>query len=227
MKLSLLALQACLFTAAHAADAPRLPMEVLRSVADQIYSTGETSGSPEVMIAAERKAAEEIRAYITSGATEGLLAKEKGAFSPLATAAYQGYPDVVAALLTSPQIKSHINDADENGLTPWMAANFSMKQSAWACNPAIFADPFRFIPMFVTQPYYLSKEAPYQRTRELLEKAGARADVAQARQIWLKSCTSQSAQTKANVGAATDLLTTIQAEGLSVLQAHLSKLQGK
>ncbi|NVM80112.1 hypothetical protein FHW83_005957 [Duganella sp. SG902] len=36
-------------------------------------------GAPKVLIAAERRAAEEIRAYIASGATEGLLAKEKGA----------------------------------------------------------------------------------------------------------------------------------------------------
>ena len=227
MKLSLLVLLACLVAAAHAAEAPRLPMDVLTSTAARIYSAGETSGSAEVMIAAEREAAEEIRAYIASGATDGLLAKEKGQSSPLATAAYQGYPHVVAALLASPQIRSHINDADEYGLTPWMAANFSMKQSAWACNPAILADPFRFIPMFVTQPYYLSKEAPYKQTRELLEKAGAQTDIAQAGQVWLKACSSQSAQTKANVSAATDLLTTIQAEGMAALQAHLSKLQGK
>lgn len=106
-------------------------MSVLKSLAERIYVAGETSGKVADMIDAEAKAADEIRQYVASGSTDGLLAKEKGEQSPLAAAAYMGYPNVVAALLTSNLVRAHINDADERGLTPWIAANFSMRQSVW------------------------------------------------------------------------------------------------
>ena len=132
-------------------------MAVLTSLADRIYVLGETSGKAADMVAVEEQAANEIRQYVATGSTDGLLAKETGKKSPLAAAAYMGYPNVVAALLTSKLVTAHINDADEMGVTPWIAATLSMRQSLWTCNPAIFDDPFKFVPMFVTQPYYLSK----------------------------------------------------------------------
>src|SRR5471030_299215 len=95
------------------------------------------------------------------------------------------YPNIVAALLTSTLVKAHINDADEMGLTPWIAANLSMKQSLWSCNPAIFDNPFKFVPMFVTQPYYISNPIhPYKKTREVLEEAGASTDMTKAKEVW-------------------------------------------
>src|SRR5580704_15746816 len=87
--------------AVHAADSPRDPMTVLNTLADRLYVLGETSGKVQDMVAAEAGAADEILKYIASGSTEGLLAKDRGEQSALATAAYMGYPNVVAALLTS------------------------------------------------------------------------------------------------------------------------------
>jgi hypothetical protein len=172
--------------ATDAADLPRDPLAVINSLADQIYVVGETSGKAADMVAAEEKAADEIRQYIGAGSTDGLLAKEKGKQSPLATAAYMGYPNVVAALLTSKLVVAHINDADEMGVTPWIAANLSMRQSVWTCSPAVFEDPFKFVPMLVTQPYYLSGAVPpYNKAREVLEKAGASSDVTKAKEVWL------------------------------------------
>jgi len=213
---------------ANAADAQRTPMTVLTALADRIYVVGETSGKVEAMIDAEAKASDEVRRYIASGLTDGLLAKEKGKQSPLMAAAYMGYPNVVAALLTSDLVRAHINDADEMGMTPWIAANFSMRQSLWTCNPTVFDDPFRFVQMFVTQPYYITNPTPpYKRAREVLEEAGASSDMAKAKIVWLTACKSESDEAKTKVQASTDLQKTVQELGAADLVSQLTKLQQK
>jgi len=215
-------------SAADAADPPRDPMTVLNSLADRIYVLGETSGKAADMVAAEEKAADEIREYIATGATDGLLAKEQGKQSPLAAAAYMGYPNVVAALLTSHLVIAHMNDADEMGVTPWIAASLSMRQALWTCNPAIFNDPFKFVPMFVTQPYYLSQPmSPYTKTREVLEKAGAQSDAPKAKAVWLTNCKNQSDETRARVEASSDLQKTVQELASVALTSQLMRLQKK
>jgi hypothetical protein len=193
-----------------------------------MYAIGETSANAADMIAAEARAADDIRAYIAGGSTEGLLAAGTGKPSPLATAAYLGYPNVVAALLTSPLVRAHVDDADESGITPWIAANLSMKQSAWTCNPTILGDPFRFVPIVVTQPYYLANPVPpYRKTRELLEHAGAHADMAQAKAVWLAQCKNSAAATVSTIQAAADLQATVQALGADDLAAYVRQLQQK
>jgi hypothetical protein len=215
-------------SATDAADLPRDPLTVLNSLADQIYVVGETSGKAADMVAAEEKAADEIRQYIGAGSTDGLLAKENGKQSPLAAAAYMGYPNVVAALLTSQLVVAHINDADEMGVTPWIAASLSMRQSVWTCNPAVFEDPFRFVPMLVTQPYYFSGAVPpYKKVRALLEKAGASSDVTKAKKVWLTTCKNQSDETRTKVQASTDLQKTVQELGAADLTSQLMRLQKK
>jgi hypothetical protein len=211
---------------ANAEDAQREPMAALKSLADRIYVLGETTGNGADMVAAEVTTADEIRQYVASGSTDGLLAKEKGKQSPLALAAYMGYPNVVAALLTSNLVRQHINDADEIGITPWIAANFSMRQSAWTCNPAIFDDPFRFVPILVTQPYYISNPTPpYKKTRDVLKESGAIADLANVKQVWLTICKNQSVDARTKVQASTDLQRTLQELGAADLNAHFSKVQ--
>ncbi|MGF6440153.1 hypothetical protein [Paraburkholderia youngii] len=201
-------------------------MIVLNSLADQMYVTGELSGKADNMIAAEKDAADEIRRYIASGATAGLLGKGNGQPSPLQVAAYMGYPNVVAALLKSDLVRSRINDADKGGMTPWMDAALSMKQTLWACNSAVYDDPFVFVPMLVTQPYYISNpEPPYKKTLEMLEEAGASPDVVKAKKFWLTHCKSQSEEGKAKVRASDDLQTTVQELGLNALTSELSKRQ--
>jgi hypothetical protein len=213
---------------AASADPPREPLAVLNFLADRIYAAGETSGNAADMVAAEETAADEIRQYIGAGSTDGLLAKEKGQQSPLAAAAYMGYPNVVAALLTSKLVVAHINDADEMGVTPWIAANLSMRQSLWTCNPAVFEDPFKFVPMLVTQPYYISGAVPpYKKVREVLKKAGASSDMAKAKKVWLTNCMNQSAETRTKVEASSDLQKTVQELGAADLTSLLMRLQKK
>jgi len=211
---------------ANATDAQRDPMTVLNSLANRIYVLGETTGNLEDMIAAEVKAADEVRQYVATGLTDGLLAKEKSQQSPLSAAAYMGYPNVVAALLESKLVRARINDADEIGMTPWIAANFSMRQSLWTCNPALFDNPFKFVPMYVTQAYYLANPTPpYKRTREVLEDAGASPDLNKAKKVWLTICKSQSAEGQAKVQSSTDLQKTVQELGAFDLATQLIKLQ--
>lgn len=214
--------------AANAADAQRDPMAVLNSLADKIYVLGESGGKVVEMIAAEVKAADEVLQYVKSGSTDGFLIKQKGSQSLLVIAASMGYPNVVAALLTSDLVRAHINDVDEMGLTPWIAANLSLRQSLWTCNPVIFELPFKFVPMFVSQPYYMSNPTPpYKKTREVLEGSGASSSLAKAKDVWLTICKNQSDETKTKVQTSTDLQKTVQELGASDLGAHLLKLKNK
>lgn len=213
---------------AQAADTQRNPTVVMSALADRIYVLGETGGDAAAMAAAEAKAADDIRQYIASGATDGLLATQPGKQSPLLTAAYMGYPNVLAALLTSNLVKAHINDADDLGMTPWIAANFSIRQSLWTCNPAVIGNPYKLVPMLVTQPYYTANSMPpYKKARELLENAGAARDMAKAKEVWLTNCTKAPPEARTSVAAATDLQKTVQSLGAADLTALLVKLQNK
>lgn len=213
---------------AQAADARRTPAAIIAALSDRIYVLGETTGNVSDMNAAEAKAAEEIRRYIASGANDGLLAAGKGKQSPLATAAYMGYPNVVAALLTSAVVRSHVNEADANGMTPWVASTLSMQQSAAACNAGIFENPYAFIPLLVTQAYYAANPAPpYRATRELLERAGAAPDIARARQVWDATCKHATADAKARVQTAPDVQAAVQELGVLAFAAQLQELQKK
>ncbi len=212
----------------NAAELPRDPLAVIGALANSIYVLGEMSGKVEEMVAAEEKAAEEIRQYVAKGSTGGLLEKEYGKQSPLAAAAYMGYPNVVAALLTSDLVRAHINDADSMGMTPWISASFSMRQSLWTCNPAVFGNPYKFVPMVVTQRYYMSNTvAPYRKTREVLEAAGAAPENMRAKEIWLTNCKDASDDTRAKVQVSNDLQKTLQELGAVALTVQLTKLQTK
>lgn len=209
----------------QAADDQRSPSAVIAGLAERIYVLGETTGNVADMIAAEATAAEEVRRYVRSGKTEGLLATGNEKTSPLGNAAYLGYPNVAAALLESPVVKSHMNDAGELGMTPWMASNFSMKQSAWICNPGVFENPYSFIPMFVTAGYYLSNPTPpYKATRDVLERAGVSPQPDKAKEVWATVCKNQPAEGKSKVQASSDIQATIQELGAAALVAHLQEM---
>jgi hypothetical protein len=217
---------ALLVVTASAAVVPRGPAEILGAAADRIYAAGETSGRVTEMIAAEMSAADEMRRYVASGSIEGLLATDSSQQSALQTAAYLGYPDVVAALLTSPLVKAHINDTNATGLSAWIAATMSMRRSLWTCNPTVFNDPYRFVPLLVTQPYYTSNPVPpYARTRELLEQSGARPDASKAKELWLTVCKAASENSRSTVQNGADLQTTVQALGAVDLAAQVTKLR--
>ncbi len=111
-------------------------------------------------------------------------------------------------------------------VTPWIAANFSIEQALWTCNPATFENPYRFITLFVLQPYYLHNPIPpYKKVREVLEQAGATSNPADAKEVWLGFCKSSAADVKAKVKESTDMQQTLQEIALAELNARLSKTQ--
>lgn len=213
---------------AQADEARKAPAAIIAALSDRIYTLGETRGDVAAMNAAEAQAAEEIRRYIASGASEGLIAKSDGKRSPLATAATMGYPNVVAALLSSAAVRSRIDEADDSGMTPWVAATLSLQQSAPACNANLFENVQAFIPLLVTQAYYAANPAtPYRATRAQLEQAGAAPDMARARQVWESVCKSATPDAKARIQAAPDVQPAAQELGLLAVAAQLQELQKK
>lgn len=57
--------------------------------------------------------------------------------------------------------------------------------------------------------------------------AGAHADLAKAKEVWLSHCSGQSAEAAARVRASSDLLQTVQELGAADLLAQIQKLQAK
>lgn len=121
--------------AANAADTRRDPAVILNSLADRMYVLGETGGKVTDMIEAEKNAAAEVRQYVESGLTDGLLAKEKGKQSPLVAAAYMGYPDVVAALLTSDLLIMFLRQRAPGSFVWDTEVRARRQRLAWAPSP--------------------------------------------------------------------------------------------
>lgn len=195
----------------HAAEGPRTPHQIINALQQRIYVIGETSRKYADFAGAEAKAAEEISAFDDNDAPV-LTEKDKNGMTPLIKASYLGYADVVEALLKYPSVLGAIEATDPKGGSAWVYANFAIRQSLLACNPAAKENPFALVPIMVTQAYYASKK-PYPRIREALTKAGAVSDMEKAKGLWLSICTQQSAETRAKVSGTTDLLETVIQEG--------------
>ena len=212
---------ACLLhsLAAFATQAPNTPHQIIYALADRIYVIGETTGSQDHWTQAEDIAAQQMRDYIaTHENADALNERDENQRTPLMTAAYLGYAGIVEVLLQNRRVVSAINDADAGGLSAWTYANIAFRQSILACNPKAARDPFVIVPILVTQPYYLTRN-PYRRTRELLQQAGAQADMGKAKELWQKRCREQSGAMRLRVAESADLLDTVVKEGEASLSA--------
>lgn len=211
-----------------AADSPAKPNKVISHLRQQMYTIGETSGKLEDYLAAEHKAALEIRAYLAQGeeAGAGLQEKTSSGQTPLMAAAINGYAEIVAELLKSEQVRPGINDTNPQGFSAWLHATWAFRQSMWVCNPQVFKDPFTWVPLFVIQPYYLqSPENPYRKTRRLLEQAGAIPAPEKAKQSWLDTCKMQDQRVRSLVEKSSDLLETVLAESPLAFAEFSKQLQ--
>ena len=111
-------------------------------------------------------------------------------------------------------------------LSAWLYANMAFRQTMWACNPTTFTDPFTFVPLVVTQPYYIeSAENQYCRVRRSLQNAGAKTSLDKAKQLWQDTCKLQSERTRVKVQNSNDLLETVVAEGAETLTSFLANLK--
>lgn len=215
---------------ALAAEISKKPHQVIGDLRQRMYAIGETNPGLERFVEAERKAAAEIRTYVLDGSDpNGLTEKNDSGQTPLIAAAFMGYSEVVSELLGSDAVRAAIDETNKMGMSAWLSANLAYRQTMWACNPKVFDAPFAFVPLFVTQPYYLQADNPYKKTRRALEQAGAKADLAQAKQFWQDYCKTQSEATRNRVRESDDLLETVLSEGAETLARFLveKKQHGK
>lgn len=214
---------------AHSAEPPHhTPHQSIAILNNQMYNIGETDPQLERFVAAEKKAAAEIRAYIDRGIAPNLLIeRNETGQTPLIAAAFMGYPNVIKELLRSNVTLSAINATNQLGLSAWVSANIGYRQAIWACQPKVFENPFVLVPIFVSRPYYLQDDNPYHKSRDLLAAAGAKADMAEAKQFWLNHCTDQTKTTRQRVTASQDLLATVLDEGEEVLNRFMAERRKK
>jgi len=199
--------------------------EVIGALPDRFYVIGETTGDLAEFDAALHEAAAEIGALIDAATTESeaaslVLADGRGR-TPLRLAASYGYAPLVEALLQSPTVIRSIDERDDAGLSAWDHAILAQRQSIWACRSMFSLDPFAWIPLVVSSAWYQARD-PYSRIRQLLERAGAPADVERPRTFWLERCDEQSAATRTAVASSTDLQATLLDAGADALAAGLA-----
>jgi hypothetical protein len=214
-----------LMDCAIAADAPKTPHQIIAKLRDRMYVVGETTGQFDRYVKAEAEAVQQIRDFVSGkGEKTAFIEKNNIGQTPLMAAAFKGYSEVIAELLKQQNVKDSIDDVNPKGMTAWLYANFAFQQSFWSCNPTAFDNPFVAVPLFVTRPYYTeSSENPYKKTRRLLEAAGAKADMQQAKQMWLEMCKLQDDSTRQRVESADDLLDAVISDGAEKLEENAAK----
>lgn len=210
-------------TLSQAADPQQQnPHQIIEALRQRLYAVGETTGKITDFVDAEAQASERMRQFVANNSgSAGLTEKDKSGMTPLIKASYLGYADIVSALLKDPTVIATIDGKDGNNVSAWIYANFGLRQSVVACNPTIMQNPFSFIPVAVTQPFYFSRN-PYPQVRDVLAKAGAAADMEGAKAAWSRICQKQSPQTRAKVEASADMQAVVIEEGRNALMAALA-----
>lgn len=195
--------------------------QIIKALKNRLYAIGETSGNLEKFIAAEKSAADKIRAIISNNDRDpALIEKNKKDMTPLTSAAMMGYVKIAEALLESSLVVDHIDEPDVRGISPWVYANFGLRQSIFACNPTIAQNFYAWVPVFVTMPFYFQTK-PYPQVRRLLASKGAKVDMEKAKQLWTQTCKRQSAETRSKVANGTDLLEVVTMEGAKTMMSLL------
>lgn len=181
------------------------PHQAINTLTKRVYVTSEVDGKRKSYDQAEYNAVEAIRTFVAQGgdSTELTAAPALG-LTPLHVASYRGYARVVEALLEIPQVRSTIDQTDERGNTAWHYANFAIGQSKIVCNPTIIMNTFTLVRFMVKQTYYRDYGA-YQRTRAILEAAGAKTDMDELRERWNTHCPHQGKHFRIQTGKAPDL----------------------
>lgn len=94
---------------------PETPHQIINALMQRIYAIGETTVSFADAVDAEKIAADKIQAYRAGPSANGLIEVNSGGRTPLMVAAYDGFPQVMTALLASDLVRRQIN-AHDNGL---------------------------------------------------------------------------------------------------------------
>ena len=86
-------------------------------------------------------------------------------------------------------------------------------------------NPFAFIPLMVTIPFYASEPDRYVLTRELLARAGTTGNSDTAKTFWLDKCEYQSESVRQHVTESDDLLEALTAENSNFFNAIFKRLE--
>lgn len=196
---------------AQAATSPKKPHQILMDLKHEMILAGERNGSASLFEQADDEAADAIADYVLkTGDETALIERDREGMTPLIAAAFDGYDDVVKELLKHKLVQDHIKDTDVKGVDAWTYANFALKQSLWLCNTSVLSHERFLRPIRVVQPYYANKPlSPYQLIRRLLEGAGIKGDMAEAKKKWTKLCTLARPDVAQKVAATDDLQTTL------------------
>ena len=202
------------------------PHQIIDALAQRIYAIGETTGSFADAVAAEKVATEQIQAYEAGPATDGLVEVNSGGQTPLMAAAYDGFPQVVTALLASEVVQQHINDHDALGGSAWIYAELALRESIAACNPAVLKNVFAFEPLMVNQFYYVgAPENPYRAVRRELLSKGVRGDSEEAKRFWVDHCKNEDAHTRETIERSSDVLSATITIGTQQLAQFMIRMQ--
>ncbi|WP_411881695.1 hypothetical protein [Polaromonas sp. YR568] len=187
-------------------------IEIISGLAKQIQLIGANTASASDYEKAEFKARDALSKLISSNPpADVLLERAPHGTTPLMLAAFYGFPGLTEELLKSDVVKASINEKGPNQATAWMIANYGMRQAMWSCDPATLNEPFAWVSIYGSQPYYRLHAGgnPYQMTRRVLEDAGAIPDLVGLKSAWLKTCPMSEPNLKARICASADVLQTL------------------
>jgi hypothetical protein len=213
----------------RAAEPPsETPRQIIDALAQRLYAIGETTVSLAEALEAEKTASNKIRAYAAGLSHDGLVEPDAGGQTPLIAAAFNGFPEVVTALLESQAVRQQIDARDSRGASAWIYANMALRESLSACNPSTLKNVFAWEPLMVTQYFYAhAPENPYRAVRRALESKGAKGTPAEAKKFWVDQCKNEDVGTKEKIEGSGDVLDTAVAVGIDTLSRFLIELQQK
>lgn len=200
------------------------PQQIIADLSNSLYSIGETSGRLDKMELAQTNAATQMQSLLNDGYDAKLAEPDSTGSTPLLQAAANGYHELVAVLLQSKAVRASIDARDASGLSAWDHANLSLPRTALICNPSLMRNPFAFIPLMVTIPFYANQPDRYVLTRELLARAGATSNSDTARNFWLDKCQYQNESVRQRVTESDDLLKALTDENTDFLNALFKRL---
>lgn len=186
------------------ADGPNLEVHrIIKEFGNNLYIAGETSGDFRSAVASSEV---ELRSYIDQqGDSPALTARDEKGRTPLIKAAESGFVELVVALLENESVVASIDAVDARGVSAWVHTNIAIRRSLLVCNPSAKQNPFAFVPLMVTQAYFMSRLG-YYRSREALEKAGAKASNVRAIEGWNTLCVHQADSTRQIISSSDDVL---------------------
>ncbi len=204
------------------------PHEIIRALRDKMYAIGETSGNVHNMNAAQELAVNAVMKFVDTTDNAALNEVDRNGQTPLISASWNGYDNVVKALLKNSDVRHSLEITDKDHVSAWIAANFAYRQSALGCNPDLLSEPFAFVPLMVTMPFYSDRsQARYVSIRKSLEEAGAKPQLASAKNLWIGNCKNANTELVGQIQRSEDLISTLSRVNEHIFTAMMTTNRGR